>query len=201
MFGPDQRRVIVVAIVSLAVMASAFLGFSHLIRPKTEFEREQARAVMRNPRWLEIEIGTSDGRREYRETEAILLVVRFSSAAPHMYKADAADGASISAASDELHISNGEKRPLSTMGIVCCDSRLVGLDDEPFARRPRTPLKLSPGEYEIYLTSRRVFNWDGNGILTCCGPSPFEVSSNMLKIRVLPDSDGSPRRFPIPFNR
>ena len=97
-------------------MASAFLGFSYLIRPKTEFEREQARAVMRNPRWLEIEIETSDGRREYRETEAILLVVRFSSAAPHMYKADAADGASISAASDELHISNGEKRPLSTNG-------------------------------------------------------------------------------------
>jgi hypothetical protein len=187
-------------VVVLAV--SALLGFSLLTRPKTEFEREHARAVMRNPRWLKVEIETSDGRREYREGEGIFVIVHFSSVAPHMYKADAADGMSESAASDVLHISNGQLWPRNgMMGVVCCDSRLIGLDDEPFTPRTWNPLKPVPGEYEIYLTSRRVFNWDGNGVMTCCGPSPFEVvSDNMLKIRVLPGPDDQLRRFPIPLN-
>ena len=117
-----------------------------------------------------------------------------------MYKADAADGVSISAASDLLHISNGEKRYRNgLMGVVCCDSRLIGLDDEPFTPRTWVPLSLPPGDYEIYLTSRRVFNWDGNGVFSCCGPSPLEVASNILKIRVLPGPDPL-RGFPIPLN-
>lgn len=198
----DQRFVALVATAAIALVVCALLGFSLLTRPKTPFEREHAQAEWANPRGLKVEIETSDGRDEYREDEAILVVVHFSSTAPHMYKADVADGASISAASDVLHISNGEKRPRNyMMGIVCCDSRLIGLDDEPFTPRTLTPLRLPPGEYEIYLTSRRVFGWDGNGVMTCCGPSPFEVASNMLKIRVQPASAELPRRFPILFNR
>jgi hypothetical protein len=107
-----------------------------------------------------------------------------------MYKADAADGASLSASTDELHISNGQVRLLNVVGIVCCDSRLIGLDNEPFTPPSWTPLRLAPGDYEIYLTSRRVFGWDTKGILTYSGPSSFEVASNMLKIRVLSDSTG-----------
>lgn len=199
--GTDQRRIALVATVVLALTVSALLGFSFLTRPKTEFEREHAHAVMRRPRWLKVEIATSDGRREYHENEGILVIVHFSSVAPHMYKADSADGTSISAASDVLHISNGEKRARNYMiGVVCCDTRPIGLDDEPFTPRTLTPLMLPPGEYEIYLTSHRVFNWDGNGILTCCSPSPLEVASNMLKIRVLPNSGGS-RHFSVPINR
>jgi len=138
--GGDQRRVAFVATIVVALAISALLGFSFLIRPKTEFEREHTLAVIRTPRWLKVEIATSDGRREYREDEGIPIVVHFSSVAPHMYKADAADGMSVSAASDVLHMSNGEKRPRNyMMGVVCCDSRLIGLDDEPFTPPFRTP--------------------------------------------------------------
>jgi hypothetical protein len=189
-----------VATVVVAFVVCALLGFSLLTRPKTQFEWEHARAEAGNPRWLKVEIETSDHRREYPESEVIPLVVHFSSAAPRMYKADAADGVSLSAASDVLHISNGEKRARNMTGVVCCDSHLIGLDDEPFTPPSWTPLKLPTGTYEIYLTSRRVFNWDGNGILTCCGPSPFEVTSNMIKIRVLPNPDGT-RHFSLPVNR
>lgn len=195
--GVDQRRVALVATIVVALAISTLLGFPFLTRPKTEFEREHARAVMRTPRWLKVEIATSDGRREYREGESILVVVHFSSVAPHMYKADVAEEMSVSAASDVLHISNGEKRPRNGgMGIVCCGSRLIGLDDEPFTPQTWTPLNLPPGDYEIYLTSRRIFNWDVNGIMTCCSPSPVEVASNMVKVRVLP----AIRSFPIPLN-
>ncbi len=205
--GPSQRRIALMATVVVALAVSTLLGFSFLTRPKTDFEKEHAHAVMRNPRWLRIEIATSDGRREYREDEGVPIVVHFSSMAPHMYKADAADGVSISAASDLLHISNGEKRPRNyMMGVVCCDSRLIGLDDEPFTPPFRTPLTLPPGDYEIYLTSRRVFHWDGDGVFSCCGPSPFEVASNILKIRVVPGLRAAPdpgdllHSFPIPLN-
>jgi hypothetical protein len=86
--------------------------------------------------------------------------------------------------SDLLHISNGQTRPRSFYGAVCCDTRLSGLDEEPFTPRLVSPLRLAPGEYEIYLTSRRVFKWDETN--NSLHPSTFEVASNLLKIRVLP---------------
>lgn len=196
----DHRRIAVVAALVVAFMVCVLVGFALLTRPRTQFEREHARAMIRTPQWLKVEIATRDGRREYREGEAIFVVVHFSSAAPRMYRADVADGASISAGSDELHISNGETRPRNMTGIYCCDTRLIGLDDEPFTPPSWTPLKLPPGNYEVYLTSRRVFNWDTDIILTCCRPSPFEVASNLLKIRVLPEPGGLRHFFPILIN-
>jgi hypothetical protein len=188
----NQRRVALLAAVVVALVVCVLVGTALLTRPKTQFEREQSRAEASNPHWLKVEIATSDDRHEYRENEAIPVVVHFSSAVRYMYRADAADGASKAAATDELHISNGEEMLRNMTGIVCCDSRLIGLDDEPFTPPSWTPLKLAPGDYEIYLTSRRVFNWDTKGI-DVFQPSSFDVGSNMLEIRVVPNSGSSDR--------
>lgn len=187
----NQSRVALVAVGVIALAVCVLLGIVLLIRPKTPFEEEHARAERKNPHWLKVEITTSDGRSESRENEAIWVVAHFSSAMPNMYKADVADGESLSASTDTLHISNGEERPLLPRAVVCCASRLIGLDDEPFTPPSRISLKLAPGDYEIYLTSRRVFNWDTSRILTHAAPSSFEVASNMLKIRILADSVNS----------
>ena len=136
-------------------------------------------------KWLSVKITAADDRLEYHESEPIVLIARFSSRARYMYKVEAAEGLS-KAAVDLLHTSNGQRIPLNRTGIVCCDSRLIGLDDEPYIPPTRTPLKLTAGEYEIYLTSRRVFKWDAAA--QEYNPSSFEVASNLLKIRVLPDS-------------
>ena len=184
----NQSRVALVAVVVIALAVCVLLGITLLTRPKTPFEEDHARAERSNPHWLKVEITTSDGRREYRKNEAIFVVAHFSSAMPNMYKADVADGDSLSASTDELHISNGDESPSNPRAIVCCGSRLIGLNDEPFTAPSRISLKLAPGDYEIYLTSRRVFNWDTSRILTYAAPSSFEVASNMLKIRILPDS-------------
>ena len=187
----DQRRVALIAIAAVALVVCVLVGLALLIHPKTPFEREQASAEASNPKWLKVEITTSDNRREYRDGEPIFVVAHFSSAARYTYKVDVADGFSTAAGMDELHISNGQKRMLNERAIVCCSSRLVGLDDLPFTP-PSTPLKLGPGHYEIYLTSRRSFKWDVNEIrekgIEADYPSSFEVASNMLKIRVLADS-------------
>jgi hypothetical protein len=125
--GGNQSRVALVAIVVMALAVCVLLGITLLTRPKTQFGGEHARAERSNPHWLKVEITTSDGRREYREDEVIFVVAHFSSAMPNMYKADVADGESLSAATDELHISNGNERPLHPRAIVCCGSRLIGL--------------------------------------------------------------------------
>lgn len=178
----DQRTATLGAAV-FVVLVAMVVGLSLLGRPRTAFEREQARAEASNPKWIKVEITTADGRREYRPREPITVLAHFSSAMRYTYKADADDGTSRAAMSDLFHISNGQTRARSFAGIVCCDARLIGLDEEPFTPRFATPLRLAPGKYEIYLTSRRVFRWDETASLH---PSSFEVASNLLKVRVLP---------------
>jgi hypothetical protein len=175
----DQRRVALIAVAAVALVVCVLVGLALLIRPKTPFEREQASAEAGNPKWLKVEITTSDNRREYHDGEPIFVVAHFSSAARYTYKVDVADGFST-AAVDELHISNGQIRVLNERAFVCCSSRLVGLDDLPFTP-PSTLLKLGPGDYEIYVTSRRLFKWDVDEIrekgIEADYPSSFEVAS------------------------
>lgn len=165
-----------------AIAVLLVLGIAVVIRPRTQFEREQVRAEAANPKWLRVEITTADGRREYRQHEPIYIVPSFSSTVPYKYKIEIAEGKSETAV-DFLHVSNGEVRPRNLMGIFCCFSRMVGLDNEPYNPPTVTPLRLPPGQYEIYLTTRRVFTWDAGP--EEYSPSSFEVASNLLKIRVL----------------
>ncbi len=169
---------------SVLILVVVVLGIGFVVRPKTAFQQEQARAEAGNPKWLSVKIATADDRSEYHESEPIVLIARFSSTARYMYKVESAEGLS-KAAVDLLHISDGQRIPLNRAGIVCCDSRLIGLDDEPYIPPTRTPLKLKPGEYTVYLTSHRVFRWDA--AKQEYSPSSFEVASNLLQIRVLPD--------------
>lgn len=167
------------ALVLLAVVA----GFTLMALRKTPFEREQERAEAMNPLWISVEITTADNRRVYRESEPIVIVPRFSSARPFTYKIETADGENASTV-ELLHISNGQQKLLNNR-ISCCDSRLIGLGDEPYTARILTPLRLAPGDYEIYLTSRRVFPWDTSKKVY--EPSAIMVASNLLRIRVVAD--------------
>jgi hypothetical protein len=169
---------------AIFTLLSVAVGFGVFVRPKTSFEWDHARAEAANPKWVRVEITTTDSRREYRENEPIYIVPRFCSAVSHMYKIEIAEGESRSAI-DLLHISNGKIVPRNLVGIVCCFSRLVGLDDEPYSPPTVTPLKLPPGQYEFYLTTRRVSTWDVGA--KEYNPSSIEVASNLLKIRVVPE--------------
>ncbi len=140
----DGYRRIGLSAAAIFTLLSVAVGFGFFVRPKTPFEREQERAEAANPRWVRVEIGTTDNRREYRENEPIYIVPRFSSAVSHMYKIERAEAESGSAV-DFLHVSNGKVVPRNLVGIFCCFSRLAGLDDEPYSPPTVTPLKLPPG--------------------------------------------------------
>ncbi len=177
---PDYRP-IGLAVTAIVVVGGLWLAVAS--GPKKQFEREHLQAEAANPKWLRIEIATGDSRSEYREDEPIYIVPHFSSVVRYQYKIETAEGKSKSAV-DYLHISNGQVVTRNLVGIFCCFSRLAGLDDEPYSPQTVTPLKLPPGQYEVYLTTRRVFGWDAGP--EEYSPSSFEVASNLLKIRVVP---------------
>jgi len=152
---------------------------------KSSFERKQARAEAANPHWLSIELDTDDGRHSYKESEFIKFNVGYSSAVRELYKAETGEGYSIVAASDVLHISDGTDAPLNTHGIVCCGSRIMGLNDEAYVYHAPLRIRLKPGTYEMYITTHRVFPWDiAPEVYT---NSEWETASKMLSIRVVPD--------------
>jgi len=158
---------------------------SVIVHPRTAFEWEHARAEARNPRWLSVEIATD--RREYVEGQPINITVRFRSVSPYKYKIEVAECCSLTATTDQLHISNDQQVPLDALkAIVCCDSRLIGLDDEGYSPPIGAAVNLKPGRYEIYVTSRRIFNW-GDVREKEYSPSSFEVASNLLRLRIVPE--------------
>lgn len=177
----DGRRRLLLSIVAMATLVCGVVGISFLVRPRTAFERQHARAEAMNPPWLTVRITTRDNRREYREGEPIVVVPHFSSAARYKYRIDVAEGWSRATLFDTLHISDGQLRPLNPYAIVCCATHKIGLDDEPYSP-PAGVLTLKPGDYELYLTSRRVFKWDAAPTYE---QSSFEVASNLLKLRVV----------------
>ncbi len=152
---------------------------------KTPFEKEQARAEAGNPNWLAIRIDTADKRHEYPESQYISIVTSYTSVAPYYYRVESTEGYSHSDFTDKLHLSDGREIPLGPQTIVCCASKLIGLNEEPYMVRQRARFRLKPGQYEMYLTTRRVFPWDAG--LQQYEPSSFESASNLLKLRVVPD--------------
>ena len=182
-------RRIALGIVGALILFALLFVVNSITRPKTAFEWEQAHAEGMNPRWVLVEITTADNRREYRQSDPIFVTAHFSSTRRYTYKIEVMEGWSTSAV-DVLHISNGQQVIGTGNGIVCCASHLIGLDDQPYSPKPRTPLRLAPGEYEIYLTSHRIFSWEAGP--ESYGPRSFQVASNMLKIRVVPDADKMP---------
>jgi len=186
---PSRRRAIT-KIVSCAVFL--FAGIVLTGCEKTPFEKAHSLAEAKNPRWLSIEITTADGRREYKESEYIEVVVRYSSSVRYQYKADIADSASRAAATDLLHVSESANVPWGT-AISCCDSSLIGLDIEPFVRRLPSRFRLKPGEHEMYLTTRRVFLWSAGPKEYF--PSTFESASNLLKVNIVPDPGWQERKL------
>lgn len=152
---------------------------------KTAFDQEQVRAEAANPHWLEIDLDTLDHRHTYKESEFFGFQVGYSSAVRELYKAEVSEDWSTIVFTDRLHVSNGLVSSMRVYGIVCCGSRTIGLNDEPYVTKPRLRLHLKPGTYKMYVTTRRVFPWSINSQVY--QPSEWVSASNMLKIRVVDD--------------
>lgn len=178
-----SRTPLFIALAAFALILVAALVWT-LASHKTPFEQEQANAEAANPHWLEINLDTADHRRTYKESEILAFTVGYSSAVRELYKLETADGGSTITLTDRLHFSDGKTEPMA-FGVVCCGSRIVKLNDEPYVVHSFRRFVLTPGKYQIYMTTQRVFPWDIEaGVYR---PSEWTTASNMLNIRIVPD--------------
>lgn len=152
---------------------------------RTAFEQAQFNAEAANPHWLEIDLDTTDHRRTYKESEFFGFTVGYSSAVRELYKLEIAERSSTIVFTDRLHISDGHVQSMHVFGVVCCSSRIIGLNDEPYVVQPQRRFRLKPGTYRMYMTTRRVFPW--NITSDVYHPSDWVTASNMIKIKVIPD--------------
>ena len=166
---------------------SLVLVFSH----KNAFEKNQARAEARNPRGLKITLDTLDGRHTYKESDDIQVVLKYSSAIRYQYKIEAAEGMSKAMFTEVVHLDDGTNA-YTRMGVACCDSRLIGLDDNPYVSKIPIMFRLPPGKHQIYSTNRRVFPWSTNSEYEA---SPWVTASNLLTLKILPDPGWQERRL------
>lgn len=184
----------------------------------TQFEREHASGVEQNPAGVRLTIATADGRSQYRLSDELRFKLFFTSSKLREYTVEMSGGNSAAVSDDFviqapeikvlLHSKNGVPR-----GAVCCasDRHYVGQAPKPVssalfslkwfnlpseAALPDMTLrkaKFQPGEYAIFLQTRRVLRgWPKNERDRYHGISNFVVtSSNVLHITMSPDVQGS----------
>ena len=172
----------------------------------TEFGRLHNQAVRDNPTGIELEIRTHGGRRHFSPGEPVEFEELYTSKFSDLWHAEILDGWNEVSVSDVVHITDGNtiwSQPREPrMGFICCNSRHVWLSLDPV----RVPYKLfgspsrvspeayvnpewhtlhlpsKPGNYEIYVTTVRVFG-RGYSTTTYLGRG-VPVSSNALTLEV-----------------
>lgn len=164
---------------------------------RLDFERAHDQSLAENPLGVELRIEATDGKSKFRVAEAVEITQLYAAKYPGEWHMEILDGGNPASMSDEAHISDGKSTStirLLNFGIVCCDSRHVWLSLDPVVvpykfstwRAPSRVLHLpKPGKYEIYVTTRRVFNRDQT-MGTTSGLGFAVTAANILKIEVVP---------------
>jgi hypothetical protein len=169
---------------------------------RTEFDEQHKEAVLRNPPGIDLEIRASGGRNQYGVSESVAFEEFYTSKWPGAWSIEVLEGwnvASNATGSDVVHLTDSktvwDQPRQQWVGIICCDSRRIWLDQEPV----RIPYKLSatptlvnqwqtfhlpnkPGKYRVYLTTHRVFERGSDK--NPYHDKGFPVSSNILDLQV-----------------
>jgi hypothetical protein len=176
---------------------------------RSAFDQQHKEAVLQNPPGIELEIRTSGGRNQFAVSEPVAFEEFYTSKFPGAWRIEVLEGWNVSSnatSSDVVHITDGKtlwNQPRQQwVGIICCDSRQIWLDQEPV----RIPYKLSatpthfnpeglanlqwqtfhlpnkPGKYRVYVTTHRVFERGSDK--NPYHDKGFPVSSNILDLQV-----------------
>jgi hypothetical protein len=183
------------------------------------FDEQHATGVEQNPSGVTLTISTRDGRSAYHLSDTLNFRLSFISNNSHMYTLELDGAMNIAGVSDDLVIERPEAAlPIhsqpSLMGYICChtDRRYLGnkplvadttlrmeylerslnfrLRDSQFLGAiPPFAEKLKPGEYSIFIRSRRLMRgWPKSLHDQYHTVSDIVVTSiNVLHITILPD--------------
>jgi hypothetical protein len=174
---------------------------------RSPFDQQHRRSVLENPDGIELEIHTRQDRKQFSVSEPVEFEELYTSKYSGLWQIEVLEGQNTASSPsvDQVHITDGhtswDQPRQMLVGIVCCNSRHVWLNQEP----TRVPYKLwsgqsrtnpggwpnpqwqvlhlpnKPGNYQVYVTTQRVFGHVVN--------NPYEdkglaVSSNILNLRV-----------------
>jgi len=185
----------------------------------SSFDDQHARGVEQNPPGVTLTISTRDGHSAYQLSDTLYFLLSFTSKHSHMYTVELNAPMNLAGVSDDIVLQRaGGTLPIhsqpSLMGYVCCntDRRYVG--NEPLVAEttlrmeylerslnfqlrnsqvlgaiPPLAEKMKPGEYAIFLQSRRLMrDWPKSEHDQYHTVSDIVVTSNnMLHITILPD--------------
>jgi len=177
-------------------------------------EEEPARDIEQNPPGVTLAIATVDGRSTYRVSDQIRFTLSFTSKESSLYTAELTPGGNVAGSNDDFVITGpGIAKPTHllpdlNLGVVCCGSDRKYIRQKPLAatsslnlrlaweflnRRhptiPARPADLKPGDYAIFVRTRRVMR----GLPKSQHDVYFAVgdivvtSSNIVHIKILTD--------------
>lgn len=158
------------------------------------------KAVAENPAGVELRIAISGGGTEFHVSEPVPVEEFYTAKYSGEWHLEVLDGWNEAGISDEAHVNDGSTASLLGLGIVCCDSRHVWLSLDPvrlpYPNRTNTvegykssaarSIHFSkPGQYQFYVTTRRVFSRDQE-MKTYQGLGYAATSENVLSVKIVP---------------
>jgi hypothetical protein len=177
------------------------------------FEELHAKGLQQNPPGVTLTISTTDGSGTYHLSDRFHFQLFFTSKELEVYTLELMEGSNAASVSDEVTLQSAEMaNPIHTraglFGVACCDGyrryvghlpRLAtltfGLQDVERALnfqlgRDGLPNaeKLKPGDYKIFVQSRRLMRgWPKQGDEYHTVSDILVTSSNILRLTILPD--------------
>lgn len=174
---------------------------------RSAFDQQHRRSVLGNPTGVELEIHTRQDKKQFSVSEPVEFEEFYTSKYSGLWQVEVLEGQNTASSPsvDVVHITDGNiswgqaRQPF--VGIFCCNSRHVWLNQEP----TRIPYKLWPapsaanpdgrpnsqwqvlhlpnklGNYRVYITTQRVF---GHVVTNPYEDEGLEVTSNILNLRV-----------------
>ncbi|ABF43383.1 hypothetical protein Acid345_4383 [Candidatus Koribacter versatilis Ellin345] len=167
---------------------------------RSGFERENAIARSHNPVGVELHIQTKNHKREFSAGEKLQFEEFYTSKYPGQWHIEVLEGVNGPANTDVVYIFDGKRSWTSSVNqssIACCMTRHVWLGLEPtrvpynahpediFGGNPEYrefAVPDTPGKYEIYLTSDRLYSRDEK-TETYSGKGT-RMTSDIMSIRV-----------------
>jgi hypothetical protein len=154
---------------------------------QTELERLHSDDLKNNPKGVQLAITTEDGKFDYAAQDVVKFKLNYTSSEVTTYKAELYTDWNAAGVHDTAVVQypNQQVRTLGPKNnFACCFSSLQYLNVSPVSTYSSFMLgRVEPGEYKLYLKTRRVFAGNPPPETLREETKPITVTSNMLTIR------------------
>ena len=150
-----------------------------------KFEDWHSRGLRANPTGIVANLQTRDKRSRYHAGEIVNLHLIFTSRSDELYTVETAD-----VSGDEVFLqqssSEEPRRLIERHGVLCCSSAPQTLSTSPIEVSTHIYLRLEPGDYSLFVKTKRVCHGKLNA--GHYGEGPI-LTSGVLQLTIVPDQN------------